>query len=166
MSLALSIILVIALALLFGWLTVRVWRACRAWVRWPGVIVSGLLTVLCTLISVVALPGIYKLEARRAIALADIKVARSPERLARGERLAYLCASCHPNTGRLPLDGGTENFVEALGTLVAPNLTPGGPLKDWSDGEIVRAIREGVDRHGRACSRPAKHALARAVSGL
>ena len=28
-------------------------------------------------------------------------------------------------------------------------MTPGGPLKDWSDGEIVRAIREGLDRDGR-----------------
>jgi mono/diheme cytochrome c family protein len=33
--------------------------------------------------------------------------------------------------------------------LVPPNLTPGGRLKDWSDGEIVRAIREGIDRDGR-----------------
>jgi mono/diheme cytochrome c family protein len=34
--------------------------------------------------------------------------------------------------------------------LVPPNLTPGGPLQDWTDGEIVLAIREGVDRDGRA----------------
>lgn len=150
MSVILSIILVIALALLFGWLTVRAWRARRAWVRWPGVILSGLLALLCTLVGVVALLGVYKLEAPRANPLAEIKVASTPERLARGEHLAYLCANCHSSTGRLPLDGGRENFVEALGTLVAPNLTPGGPLKDWSDAEIVRAIREGVDRQGRA----------------
>ena len=31
-----------------------------------------------------------------------------------------------------------------MGVLYATNLTPGGPLKDWTDGEIVRAIREGV----------------------
>src|SRR5207237_211822 len=35
-----------------------------------------------------------------------------------------------------------------LGTLYAPNLTPGGPLKDWSDGEIIRAVREGIDKDG------------------
>ncbi len=35
-----------------------------------------------------------------------------------------------------------------VGDLYAPNLTPGGPLKNWSDGEIVRAIREGVDKDG------------------
>jgi hypothetical protein len=43
------------------------------------------------------------------------------------------------------MDGGTENFAEALGTLYAPNLTPGGSLKDWTEGEISRAIPEGVD---------------------
>jgi mono/diheme cytochrome c family protein len=35
-----------------------------------------------------------------------------------------------------------------LGDLYAPNLTPGGPLKDWSDGEVIRAIREGVAQDG------------------
>ena len=37
-----------------------------------------------------------------------------------------------------------------MGVLYATNLTPGGPLKDWTDGEIVRAIREGVGQDGRA----------------
>ena len=113
-------------------------------------IVSGLLAALCAFVAVVALLGVYKLEAPRSNPLANIQVARSPERLARGERLAHLCASCHSSSGQLPLDGGTENFVEGLGTIVAPNLTSGGPLKDWTDGEIIRAIREGVDRRGRA----------------
>jgi mono/diheme cytochrome c family protein len=150
MNVVLSIILVVALALFFGWLTTRAWRARRAWVRWPGAILAGLLMALCTLVGVVALLGVYKLEAPHANPHADIEVAASPERIARGERLAYLCANCHSSAGQLPLAGGTENFVEALGTLVAPNLTPGGPLKDWSDGEIIRAIREGLDRQGRA----------------
>jgi mono/diheme cytochrome c family protein len=45
------------------------------------------------------------------------------------------------------------NFLEgsgqSLGVLVPQNLTPGGPLRDWSDAEIARAIREGVDPDGR-----------------
>jgi cytochrome c553 len=150
MSLIVSIALVIALALLFGWLAVRANRASSALVRWLGMIVSGLLAALCAFVGVVALLGIYKLEVPRPNPLANIQIARSPERLARGERLAYLCASCHSCSGKLPLDGGTENFVEGLGTLVAPNLTPSGPLKDLTDGEIVRAIREGLDQRGRA----------------
>jgi mono/diheme cytochrome c family protein len=35
-----------------------------------------------------------------------------------------------------------------VGTFVSANLTPAGPLKDWSDGEIMRALREGVGNKG------------------
>jgi mono/diheme cytochrome c family protein len=36
-----------------------------------------------------------------------------------------------------------------IGGMTSFNLSPGGPLKDWSDGEIFRALREGVDQQGR-----------------
>lgn len=48
---------------------------------------------------------------------------------------------------------GGSNFTEGgppIGTVYAPNLTPGGHLNDWSDGEIIRAIREGVHKSGRS----------------
>jgi hypothetical protein len=34
--------------------------------------------------------------------------------------------------------------------MYATNLTPGGPLQRWTDGEIVRAIREGLTNDGRS----------------
>jgi cytochrome c553 len=37
-----------------------------------------------------------------------------------------------------------------MGTLYAPNLTPGGDIDDWTDGEVIRAIREGIHKDGRA----------------
>jgi cytochrome c553 len=150
MSRIITIALVIALALLFGWLAVRAWRARRALVKWPVTILAGLLAVLCTLVGIVALLGLYKLNLPGAGPVASLQVTRSPERLARGEHLAHLCSGCHSTSGQLPLDGGPENFIEGLGTLVAPNLTPSWPLKAWTDGEIIRAIREGVDQRGRA----------------
>ena len=51
------------------------------------------------------------------------------------------------------MGGSTENFIAGgppLGAMYATNLTPGGPLQGWTDGEIVRAIREGIDKDGRA----------------
>ncbi len=36
-----------------------------------------------------------------------------------------------------------------MGQLIASNLTPAGALKHWSDGQIFRAIRNGVDVDGR-----------------
>ena len=35
-----------------------------------------------------------------------------------------------------------------LGKFYSVNLTPAGPLKDWTDGEIFRAIRDNVDKDG------------------
>jgi mono/diheme cytochrome c family protein len=37
-----------------------------------------------------------------------------------------------------------------FGTLWAPNLTRAGEIEHWTDGEIIRAIREGVHQTGRA----------------
>jgi cytochrome c553 len=150
MSLIISIALVLGLALLFGWLAFHAARARRALLKWSGILVAGLLAAVCALVGVVALLGVYRLNMPGAAPVASLQVARSPEQLARGERLAYLCVNCHSSSGQLPLDGGAENFVAGIGTLVAPNLTPAGPLKSWTDGEIVRAIREGIHQNGRA----------------
>ena len=37
-----------------------------------------------------------------------------------------------------------------VGTFYAPNLTPSGNIRDWTDGEVIRAIREGVHKNGRS----------------
>lgn len=87
----------------------------------------------------------------------------TPERLERGRYLAdhvTMCTDCHSHrdTSRFagPVVSGThgrggEVFDHSMGvpgTLVASNITPFA-LASWSDGEIVRAISEGVSRDGR-----------------
>lgn len=72
--------------------------------------------------------------------------------ISRGEAIARTCAGCHSSNGQLPLAGQDflgENSGPPMGTLWAANLTP-AHLGSWSDGEIVRAIREGVGRDGRS----------------
>jgi hypothetical protein len=57
---------------------------------------------------------------------------------------------CHSPTGTFT--GGTDigkHLPVYLGAFISPNLTPAGPLKQWSDGQIFRAIRNGVDAEGR-----------------
>jgi mono/diheme cytochrome c family protein len=147
-----SLLVLVLLVVLFAWLVTRAWRAKRAFVKWPGVIVAGLLTLVFAAVTVVAVLGFVKLDARHANPVADLKVAGTAEQIARGGQLAWGCADCHSPTLDLPLGGSTENFIAGgppMGVLFATNLTPGGPLKDWTDGEIVRAIREGVDEEGR-----------------
>lgn len=93
----------------------------------------------------------------------DLKVEGTPEQVAEGEYLAnhvMVCTSCHGDRdlGRFgqPVKPGTEGKggqawdeeVGFPGTLIAPNITP-HHLEGWSDGEIARAITDGVDKDGR-----------------
>jgi cytochrome c553 len=70
-----------------------------------------------------------------------------------GQQLAQVCVSCHTTDNQLPLSG--TNFAAKfgfppLGTLYAPNLTPSGTMSNWSDGDLIRAIREGIHKNGRS----------------
>lgn len=149
----LSLLLLLGLAVLCGWLLTRAWHVRRAVVRWPLSLLAGLLTVLLLLIAGVAALGMVKMYAPQPNKVASITVGADPQMISRGQRLAGMCVECHSSTGQQPLDGSKANMLDGgppAGTFYAPNLTPGGPLKDWSDGEIVRAIREGVHKDGRA----------------
>jgi hypothetical protein len=89
---------------------------------------------------------------------------RTPERRARGKYLAGLahCMHCHsqqewsqPGAPIVPGSLGAGQIFPAKGLpgrIVASNLTPDPEtgLGNWTDDEIARAIREGVDRNGRA----------------
>lgn len=96
----------------------------------------------------------------------DVHVQLTQERIERGRYLATSvtgCDYCHSrhdwNRFGGPIEGaalaGGETFGKAEGMpgdVTAPNLTPDREtgLGAWSDGEILRALREGVDRHGKA----------------
>ena len=147
------VIVLVALAALMGWLSFRAWRAKKAWVKWPGGLLSGLLSLLFLAVTAVVLLGYYKLNtAPAAYTVSDVKIAMTQDQIARGESLAHICLDCHTSTGQYPLDGGKEDMLKdfaQFGSIYAPNLTPGGPLKTWSDGEILRALREGIGKDGR-----------------
>ncbi len=143
--------ILVFLLVLFGFLTWRAWRAQNRVVRWGGALICGLITLLVAVVTGAALYGFVQVNKTYTNPVADIKIASSPEQLARGAKLANTCVGCHSSNGQFPLAG--QNFAESgppVGTLYAANLTPGGDLKDWTDGEIIRAIREGIHKNGRS----------------
>jgi mono/diheme cytochrome c family protein len=94
----------------------------------------------------------------------NIKVTSTPEKLARGEYLANhvtVCIDCHSDRDWSkfsgPLIPGTEgkggfNFgqEEGLpGNVYAKNITPAG-VGSWTDGELIRAITQGVTKDNKA----------------
>jgi mono/diheme cytochrome c family protein len=96
---------------------------------------------------------------------AQMTAPKTPEAIERGRYLAEAmtgCIACHSpldesRPGEFPqagLEYAGRVFPEGSGfpgTLVARNLTPDPEtgIGQWTDGEVVRAIREGVSRDGR-----------------
>jgi mono/diheme cytochrome c family protein len=131
-------------------------------------LIKGLVLIVCVLAVaagvLIAVLAVRKPAQRPASAE---KVEATPARLARG---AYLvehvcdCLTCHsdlradrfnvpPKPGTLGQGGlpfGKEFAVP--GVVCAQNITPDpvNGLGTWTDGEVLRAIREGVDRDGNA----------------
>lgn len=150
-----GILILVAVAVLFGFLAGRAWGSKRWFIKFPGVILAGLLMLVFALGAIVATIGFVRLYVPVGNPVANVKVAGTLEQIARGEKFAQFCASCHSSTRKPPLAGGAVNFAQipngpSLGKMIPPNLTPAGELKDWSDGEIIRAIREGVHKSGRS----------------
>ena len=148
----LILLVVIGLTVLFGWLTRKAWRASNPFVKWIGAILSGLLMLIAAAVSVVGSIGIYRFNNPSYNPVQELKVDGTLEQVARGQYLAAaLCAECHSTTTEFPMTGGVDvglNLPVKLGSFYSANLTPAGPLKDWTDGEIFRALRDNVDKDG------------------
>jgi cytochrome c553 len=129
--------------------------------KFKKVLLYTVILIVLVIVSVIsyvtlALPDVGKPE--------NITVALTPQRIARGEYLANhvtLCVDCHSKRdwSKLAgpvvdgsLGGGGEVFDASIGfpgTVNVPNITP-YKLKDWTDGEIFRAITCGVRKNGDA----------------
>ena len=91
------------------------------------------------------------------------------------ERGAYLvqgpagCGNCHTPLGpegpvwSMDLGGRLVEDSPAF-TAYAPNITPGGPIADWSDAELARAIREGIRPDGSVIGPPMPFSMYRGLS--
>jgi mono/diheme cytochrome c family protein len=145
-----GLVALLAVATLLTLSGFQAWRVRNSFLKWGGVGLTAVLTVAVSSISALTIAGMTKQHARSA-PIPDLEVEAAPERIARGKALVDgFCSACHSKTGTLTggLDIG-EHFPIPVGSFVASNLTPAGPLKHWSDGEIFRAIRNSVDADGR-----------------
>lgn len=120
--------------------------------------------IVLALIAMAGLYVYYFVILPRNLPVPDLKVEVTPARLARGEYLAtavFGCMYCHSERdwtlfGGPPKPGtlgkGGERFDERVGipgVLISANITP-YHLGDWSDGEVYRAIVNGLHKDGYA----------------
>ena len=151
---ALTFIGILALTIGLVLLVLRARRFQGPLARWGTYVGGGLLTIIFVIVTTAGANGMRKMYTPRGRELRDLKVEITPERVARGEHIANtMCVGCHSMNAQLPLSGGKnlsdEPGVPPLGILQPINLTPAGPLKDWTDGEIFRAVRDGADKNRR-----------------
>jgi mono/diheme cytochrome c family protein len=126
--------------------------------------VRGLIRILLALVGVCVLVvvallvhGYGQVSRRLDNPVPSLVVAPDSALIPRGRHLVQVdCAGCHSGGAAADpvLSGGAENFLDIpggprLGVLHGPNLTPGGVLRGASDGQISRAVREGVGFDGR-----------------
>jgi mono/diheme cytochrome c family protein len=124
--------------------------------------ILGIILIIIV-IGVAAIAAYVKLALPDVGPAPDLKVQITPERIERGRYLAnhvMICMDCHStrnwNEFSAPLEPGTlgkggEIFDARAGfpgTYYSANITPAG-IKDWTDGEIFRAITEGVRKNGK-----------------
>jgi len=124
-----------------------------------------ILTVLIIIVVIIAGAAAYLKFALPDVGSPEnLKIAVTPERVSHGSYLANhvtLCMDCHSTRDWTEFSGplipgtngkGGERFDEKMGfpgVFYSKNITPAN-IKDWTDGEIFRAITTGVDKDGHA----------------
>src|SRR5512136_2184475 len=68
-----SMLVLIALVVLFAWLVKRAWGSKHWFVKWPGVVLAGLLTLVLAAATGVAGIGFYRLSAPQSNPVPDVK---------------------------------------------------------------------------------------------
>ena len=142
-------ILIVSSALLI-WLALRARRLKSLPLRWGAAGLAGLLATFASLLVGLSISGLWRAHTRTA-PVPDLRVTATTARTQRGRSIAdSFCSACHSVTERLTggRDLGKELSVP-VGSFVSSNLTPAGQLSHWSDGEIFRALRNGIDADGR-----------------
>lgn len=129
----------------------------RKILKWIGIVLGGLIGLIVLAIVGLLIYGQMSFKPTRANRpLYEIRANTSEAGLARGEYLMTAVmgctGACHSPEGGTPLSGVSEeiNFGPISGVFATPNLTPDAEtgLGGWTDAEIARAIREGVDKDG------------------
>lgn len=154
------LLIFLALTIGAGWLTLKAVRAKKVWGKILGGLGAGLLTLVLAALTFFGGKGIATIYFPGADPVSELTVAGTAEQVVRGEYLTNLsCIGCHSAvdaegnpTESQPLSGGW-NIGDAegfgfVGDLVTENLTPDGKLAGYSDGELFRALRHGINQDG------------------
>jgi mono/diheme cytochrome c family protein len=116
--------------------------------KWFGIVLGSLLGLLIIILAVLYFKGNAAVGKTYEIPAENIPIPTDAASIARGKHFVQaICAGCHT-----PTLSGQLLLQAPFGTLYSANLTSGkgGAGAEFSDADYIRAIRHGVDNHGRA----------------
>ncbi|MEI8133956.1 MAG: c-type cytochrome [bacterium] len=113
-----------------------------------GIIVGVVLLLIGGFLGYVKLAGMPKFS---DVHRPDIKVASTPERIARGRKIAgILCYGCHYNPATNKLSGHfLSEMPPAFGKIYSHNITNDktNGIGNWTDGEVLYFLRTGIHKN-------------------
>jgi hypothetical protein len=116
-----------------------------------GLVLLALVMLAAAYVGVEALLYNHSISRVYAIPLPRIERSSDPAVIERGRHLAASVAGCATaDCHGADLGGGKATEAGPIGTIVAPNITPGGRGRDYADGELARLILHGVKRDGQS----------------
>lgn len=87
----------------------------------------------------------------RNLPLPEVTRSTEPAVLERGEHLVRSIGACASNDCHgQDFSGGKQLDIGPVGTIAGPNITSGGMLAVYSDGELARLLTTGVKKDGRS----------------
>lgn len=113
-----------------------------------GIIVLVLLVVGVSAAAFLHFRGIPTYDAPT---VEDIKVDVTPERVAKGEKIAALmCVHCHTGSDNKMSGAKVKDIPELFGEVYSMNITndPDAGLGKWTDGDLIYFLRTGVRKDG------------------
>ena len=118
--------------------------------KWVGLGVMGIAVIVLLFVGMQVMRFNMSTGSVYDVAPLDMAASSDSVVLARGEHLARSfggCVGCHG----LDLGGGLAEDFGPVGTMIPPNLTSGvgGVGGNYTDGELARAIKHGLDEEGR-----------------
>jgi len=118
--------------------------------KWIGIVLGGLVGLLVLVALGLYLLGTSQLDKKYDVPVKAINVPADAQAVGRGEHLAaiFMCTRCHTEN----LGGEVYFDVPGMVSIPTPNLTTGsgGIGAAYSNEDLARAIRHGVNRDGQA----------------
>jgi hypothetical protein len=130
-----GLLIIVVVAGVFFFLAKRASRISSAFLRWLALGPPILLAAVAVVFAIGGIVGFVRINSPGLHPVRDpnLKVAVTPERVARGTQISFVCGECHSTKFGGPLVG--HDFFEGdgppFGTIYAPNLTPAGEIHEW-----------------------------------